>query len=213
MHHFRNANEGLFWLNYGVFLEKDEKGGGSSDSDKDDTDVDDTDKDDSTKNKDKAKDKDVDEDDKPVYSKKKVTDLIAKRLDEDRKKRKEETDKQALIEKENYKGLHEASEAKLKELTPKAELADKLVEISNKSIDVRIAKWPDEIKDMDPGPENIEARIAWVEKADKAVKRIEKTGPVNGENGKQGDSTKNVDSLFAKMQNPGNYAIPGQKKT
>lgn len=217
-------NDGLPWLTFGRFFATDDKGGGTGGGgnnndgkggsegggadngggNSDDSDSDDDDNSDSE-----------DEDDKPVYSKKKMTDIVSKRLNDARTKWERDAQKAKDTENNNFKGLYETTHKELEELKPKAELADNLVELTNNNIDDEIKDWPEEIKDMDPGKEDVKARLAWLPKGRKAVKKFEETQQskgINGEHGKKGQGQgQAIDKALNSITNPERYAIPGQK--
>lgn len=217
---FRFRIEEIFFGSFAAYLKPDDAGGGPTDDNQDE------DKDKQTEDKVEKEGKfEVDwktgkdgkkyftgPDGTKYYDQNALAEVVSSRLTDDRAKRKSDADKQALVDKEEYKKLYEAADTELKTVRVKAELADKLIETNNKAIDTRIKDWPSEIKDMDPGSENIDARITWIEKAQKAVDKINKTGPIDGENGKQGDGNKKVNDLLGKFKDSSKYSIPAQKK-
>lgn len=214
--HFRNRIEEIFFRSFAAFMEEpDDKGGGSSDSDEK------TEKEEKEgkfeitwKTGKDGKKFFTGPDGTKYYDPNSLSEVVSKRLEEDRTKRKADADKEALREKEDYRKLHETSEAELQTLKPKAALADKLIESNNRAIDERIKEWPSEITAMDPGKDNVEARLDWVEKAAKAVKKMETGGGhVDGEHGKKGTDKNKIDGLISnRINDQTRFAIPGQKK-
>lgn len=92
-----------------------------------------------------------------------------------------------------FKDLHGDLETRVKtELEPKAALADKLSTRVNTLIDSETKDWPEAVKKTDPGKENAETRMDWVERSRdlaKALKEGTKTAP-EGEHGNGSEVTK-----------------------
>lgn len=216
---FKRHTDGLPWLTFGRFFSPEGSGssggaggsggnsGGGSEgggSENGDNDSDDSEEEDSEE----------DEEDKPVYSKKKMTDIVSKRLNKAKTQWERDAQKAKDTEQNNFKGLYETTKNELDEIRPKAELADNLIEQFNRNIEDEIKEWPDEIKDMDPGAEDVKARMAWLPKGRKAVKKFEENKQskgIDGEHGKQGGNNGEVKLDFVKNKYQG-VPIPGQKK-
>ena len=104
--------------------------------------------------------------------------VVTKRLNEEKEKAKqkeqkarEETEARVKAEQGDFKGLYEALDPKHKELEANfSALQERLAErdkAENKRIDAEIKDWHEQVKALDPGPENLEARQAWRDKAAK----------------------------------------------
>lgn len=72
-------------------------------------------------------------------------------------------------EKGKFKELYEG-------MKPKAELADRLVTVLNDRIDTEIKDWPKEVKEADPGTDDVEVRAEWVKRNRALADRL-KTAP------------------------------------
>lgn len=62
----------------------------------------------------------------------------------------EEAERKAAEEQGEYRKLYEQATAKLGELTPKSQMADKLAEMVNAQLKAEVDKWPEEVKALLP---------------------------------------------------------------
>ena len=75
-------------------------------------------------------------------------------------------EEERLAHQAEWQKLYEGSKAKVGELTPKAELADKLTEMVTAQYTAEIATWPEQVKAMQPDAEaDILTKLAWMSKA------------------------------------------------
>jgi hypothetical protein len=75
-------------------------------------------------------------------------------------------EEERLAHQAEWQKLYEGSKAKVGELTPKAELADKLTEMVTAQYAAEIATWPEQVKAMQPDAEaDILTKLAWMSKA------------------------------------------------
>lgn len=90
-----------------------------------------------------------------------------------RAKRAAEGERQTKEQEEQgrFKPLYEAAK-------PKAELADRLTERVNKQISAEVKDWPDEVKGLDPGEDDVEKRLEWAERSRALALRLKGTPPV-----------------------------------
>ncbi|MCA9981363.1 MAG: hypothetical protein KDD89_11030, partial [Anaerolineales bacterium] len=62
----------------------------------------------------------------------------------------EEAERKAAEEQGEYRKLYEQATAKLGELTPKSQMADKLAEMVSAQLKAEVDKWPEEVKALLP---------------------------------------------------------------
>jgi hypothetical protein len=146
-------------------------------------------------------------DDAPVDKEVKMTEsalnkMIQDRLDQQKRsfdKQQKDVQDAAALEDARKKGELETVVAKhettISKLTPKAEAAERLATSINKLVDSEIKDWPAELVQLDPGTDDAEKRMLWVEKSRDLAKRLLATGiPPN-----------------TQLGNPGGGARPSQK--
>lgn len=110
--------------------------------------------------------------DDPRFTQADIDRIVKARLAEEEKRAssKAEADRKraeedALAKNAEWQKLADARGAELESLKPMAERAGILATRMNALVDTEIASWPDEVKGFDPGADNIEARLVWLEKA------------------------------------------------
>lgn len=110
------------------------------------------------------------------YSRFKEINDRLKMLEEQREqeaKAREEEENKKLADQQRWQELYETSTKKLAELTPKADLADKLAEKLLDQYEKEIANWPDEVKGMAPKPEaSILDKLDWLDRARPLAKAL-----------------------------------------
>ncbi|MGP1664472.1 MAG: hypothetical protein ACTS5I_00865, partial [Rhodanobacter sp.] len=75
-------------------------------------------------------------------------------------------DEKRMAEQQEWQKLYESRKAKVDELTPKAELADKLTAMVTEQYAATIKDWPEQVKAMAPADEaDILTKLAWMQKA------------------------------------------------
>lgn len=75
-------------------------------------------------------------------------------------------DEKKLAQQQEWQKLYEARKAKVDELTPKAELADKLSEMVLAQYEAEIKDWPEQVRGMAPSDDaSILAKLDWMNKA------------------------------------------------
>lgn len=147
------------------------------------------------------------------FSQKELDDLITKRLKEDRQRREREESQKKARESGKHDEVIKSLEADIVELTPKAELADRLAGVVNETIDGEIAKWPKEVKDLDPGKDNVEVRARWVQKSRALAAKLmtppkpPKTEMDSGGGAGGGGGTADATDTYMTSR----YKAPGQK--
>lgn len=82
---------------------------------------------------------------------------------EEKRKWKEKQDEADNEKKGEYKTLAEQRGTKIAELEPQVERASRLAERWNTHIDTVIKDWPAEVKLTDPGTDDVEARLKWLD--------------------------------------------------
>lgn len=122
-----------------------------------------------------------------------------KRKAADREERsRAEADRKKAEEQGEFQKLYEAEKAKNEAVQAKAEAAERYAERINKVIDDEVKDWPASVVKTDPGVENLDARLGWVETHRDMAKEIlaAKAAP-NGQHGtfqtgKKPDPVRNV---------------------
>lgn len=91
-------------------------------------------------------------------------------------------DEKKLAEQAEWQKLADKRKADVEALTPKAELADKLVDLVSAQYAAEIKDWPAEVKDMAPDDgADILVKLAWMSKAKPlAVAMMEDKAPTPG---------------------------------
>lgn len=91
---------------------------------------------------------------------------------------KKAADEKALADKEEWKTLADTRASEI--ATLKASLAEyeTLREGINAMITAEIEKWPAEVKDLDPGADNVAARLAWATKGRALAAKLAGATPV-----------------------------------
>lgn len=126
---------------------------------------------------------------------------------------KTEAETEKAKEEGRFKDLHTALETRVKtELEPKAELADFLSTEVNSLIDGEIDKWPEELKEQDPGKEDVKQRSAWVKRSRKLAVTLVAKQIVNSEHGQGGNGGQKPSDEVRTMLS-GTYLQPGAAKT
>lgn len=148
-----------------------------------------------------------------------VDGLLARTRDEERRKyEKKITDAQAeaerkkAIEQGEFQRLYEAEQSKTAELAAKAEAAERYATRIHASIDAEIKEWPEEVVKGDPGKENVDARLKWVEDMRALATRLNALSKSpNMEHG-AGARKPNNNSNNPLAQHYRRFAVPGQKR-
>lgn len=123
---------------------------------------------DATKGADTPADKAGEKPEGKVMTQAEIDAIVEERLQRDRKTREREAAKAKEAEAAaagEHKTLAEQRGARIEELEPKAERADRYAEVLNRQAEATVAAWPAELKALDPGPEDLDARLAWIEKS------------------------------------------------
>lgn len=95
---------------------------------------------------------------------KKLRDLEAAAAAQD--KARQADDEKKLAEQAQWQQLADKRKADVEALAPKAELADKLVELVSAQYAAEIKEWPQEVRDMAPDDDaDILTKLAWMKKA------------------------------------------------
>lgn len=179
------------WKWNGIFFSKDEDGNGpgktGEEKDTGKTDDDNQDNKESDKKEEEKKPKasftDLLKD--PEYQKA-YEDSLKDRLRRDREARTEAEKKKAQEEAGEFKPLYEElkdkEEKEYKPALARLEAAEKTI---NEIIDEEITDWPDEVKEMDPGPTDVNARRNWLPKGRKLALKLKDSGNApHGEHGR-----------------------------
>jgi hypothetical protein len=97
-------------------------------------------------------------------------------------KEREQEDKKKLAAQQEWQKLYEGSDTKVQELTPKAELADKLSALVTEQYQAEIKDWPEQVRAMAPSEDaSILAKLEWMAKAKPlAVELLKDKTPVAG---------------------------------
>lgn len=139
-----------------------------------------------------------------------VDKIVQDRLDRERQKQEGEK----LKAQGEFQKLYEASIPKIEALEKENEglktTVKKLSEDANKQIDSLTDKWPKELKELDPGKEDAEARMAWYQKHLSLAKRlgVDKKAPDDESQRGEKDSKTNVAASYI----ANTYSGPVQKK-
>jgi len=115
------------------------------------------------------------------------------------------------VEQGKFKELYETEKQKAADLQARADLADKYAKRINEIITSEVKGWPNEVKETDPGEEQLEARMTWVEKNRNLAKRLLALDSApDGEHGDKGGNGKTPDPVKAYFGRT--YVVPGAKK-
>lgn len=110
---------------------------------------------------------------------------------------------------EAEKAKREGLEAKIKsEYEPAIEQRDKFASLVHKHIDGEIKDWHKDLKTQDPGTDDLDVRMAWVERSRALAKTLDNRAP-SMQGGDQGGG-KSTDQVNRYVQ--GQYAIPDNLK-
>jgi hypothetical protein len=121
--------------------------------------------------------------DKPAgdksFSQADVDRMVTERLAEEKRRAEQRTadatkksKEEALKQAGEWQALAEQRSQELGTLQGAAEQRDAYAKALNGIIHDQIADWPDEVKALDPGKDNLEARIAWVKSAKPLADRL-----------------------------------------
>lgn len=114
-----------------------------------------------------------------------------------RREEKQKYDRLKAEEQGQFKDLYDAEKVKLStmesELNTRNSRLTALETRVNAQIEAEVKDWPEEVKSMDPGTENLELRLAWAEKSRPLAKRIREfdKAPDGEHGGKGGDDSDN----------------------
>lgn len=91
-------------------------------------------------------------------------------------------DEKKLAAQNEWQKLADNRKAKVEELTPKAELADKLTTMVTEQYATEIAAWPEQVKAMAPSDDaSILTKLEWMRKAKPlATELMADTAPIHG---------------------------------
>jgi hypothetical protein len=97
-------------------------------------------------------------------------------------KQRQEADEKKLAQDQEWQKLYESRKAKVEELTPKAELADKLSAMVLEQYTAEIAAWPEQVRNMAPADDaDVLSKLDWMKKAKPlAVELMADKTPVPG---------------------------------
>lgn len=105
--------------------------------------------------------------------------MVGERLAEEKRRAEQrsaeatkKTKEEALKQAGEWQALAEQRGQELGALQSAAEQRDAYAKALNGIIHDQIADWPDEVKALDPGKDNLEARIAWVKSAKPLADRL-----------------------------------------
>lgn len=123
-----------------------------------------------------------DQQDTPKFTQKQMDETVQKRLAEEKARadkraadEKKKSDDAKLAADAKWQELANSREAEIATLKPAAERAETLATRMNAIVDAEIASWPQEVKDLDPGAGDIEARLTWLEKSRALAARLKGT--------------------------------------
>lgn len=88
-----------------------------------------------------------------------------RKADADKQTAAEKAKQQALKEQGDWKSIAEQHEARIKALEPVESQATRYRDLLNSQIDAEIKAWPKEVAALDPGTDNLDARLAFVQKS------------------------------------------------
>lgn len=141
--------------------------------------------------------------------------LAAKVRDQEKRKHenklnqeREEATRKAAEAQGEFQKLYEAEKVKAAELETRAQAAERYAERINQVLDGEVKDWPAEVKQTDPGAENLDDRLRWVETHRDLAKRLASAGAApNPEHGRQGRTFKpgDITDNYLKSQ----YSRPG----
>lgn len=95
-------------------------------------------------------------------------------------------DEKKLAEQQEWQKLADNRKAKVDELTPKAELADKLSALVTEQYVTEIATWPDTVKAMAPNDDaSILTKLEWMGKAKPLAAELMADAPIAHGNGRR----------------------------
>lgn len=109
----------------------------------------------------------------------------------------EKAEKEAAEKKGEWEGLYTTEKATVTRLKTELEDAhserDELASEIQALIDSEIEDWPQEVKDLDPGEDNLKVRRIWLEKSRPLAKRLAALGAPDTEGGAGGGGRKKSD--------------------
>lgn len=81
-------------------------------------------------------------------------------------KEREQAEEKRLQEQQQWRELYEGNKTRVQELTPKAELADKLSAMVLEQYAAEIKEWPEQVRNMAPNDDaDVLTKLAWKERA------------------------------------------------
>ena len=141
-------------------------------------------------------------------------DSVAARV-RDEEKRKHERELQKVKDEEarrkaeeegKFKDLYEAERQKAAELPTLTDKVNRYESQINAQIDAQIQKWPSEVKEGDPGKEDVEARLQWLDRNRNLATRLMTAAPPVTEHGKKprssGGATDAVQAVTQSYKGP-----------
>lgn len=118
--------------------------------------------------------------------------LIDSKIASERTKAAEQAEAARLEEQGKYQDLYEKQKAKLEKLGQAAKVVERLSALINANIDEEIDGWPKEVAEMDPGEDDVEARLKWLSKSRALAARLSSLDDGSGEgSGESGSQTQN----------------------
>lgn len=115
-------------------------------------------------------------DKKSSFTQEDVNRIVGERLAEQKRRHEQEQEEARARQRGEWQKLADQRKAQIEELEPKAALAERYAKLLNEDADAQIAEWPDEVKALDPGPDDLEKRMAWIKSARPLAEKL-RSGP------------------------------------
>jgi hypothetical protein len=115
------------------------------------------------------------------YTQAELDQMVADRLKEEKRKtegktaaEKKKQEEDQLRQNAEWEKLAEQRGVEIEQLKGVVERADKYAELLNRQIDHEIKGWPKEVVALDPGKDQLEVRLSWVEKSRALAEKMAK---------------------------------------
>lgn len=155
-----------------------------------------------------------------TFTQAELDEIISRRLGEQKRSFEKQAEdakaEQARKEEEakgEFKKLYETELANTTQLKSELETAKALIPVVTSMIESEIKDWPVEVKASDPGADNIQARLKWVESMRPLAKRLIETNKAPDGEHSQGGGTQKTGDAASRITARSHYAVPGQQKS
>ena len=116
---------------------------------------------------------------KKTFTEEDVNRIVQTRLSEEKRKQQEaieagkrKAEEERLKQQGEFEKIAAQRQEEIDKIKPKAEAADRYAERLNSIADGIVAAWPEEVKTLDPGSDNLDLRLDWIEKSRPLAERL-----------------------------------------